>query len=58
VEGKVPIDEFVEKYRKLREAYHKDAIKVSIVGPTLPPQQPPKQPPQPPPQSPPQRWMM
>ena len=54
----MPIDEFVEKYRKLREAYHKDAIKVSIVGPTLPPQQPPKQPPQPPPQSPPQRWMM
>ena len=39
VAGKVPLDEFVEKYRKMREAYHRDAVKVSIVAPALQSQQ-------------------
>mmetsp|Transcript_20701 Transcript_20701/g.51569 ORF Transcript_20701/g.51569 Transcript_20701/m.51569 type:complete len:255 (-) Transcript_20701:89-853(-) len=39
VTGKVPVDEFVDKYRKMREEYHKDAVKVSIVAPALQSQQ-------------------
>jgi ESCRT-I complex subunit VPS37 len=36
VAGKVSVDDFVERYRNMREAYHLDAVKVDIVEPALP----------------------
>lgn len=35
VEGKVPVDAFVERYKKMREDYHRDVVKVSVVEPHL-----------------------
>lgn len=30
VQGKVPVDVFVERYRKMREEYHRDAVKAGL----------------------------
>lgn len=49
VEGKVPVDAFVENYKKLREAFHRDATKVAVVEPHVRQHQGTRhQPPQPP----------
>ena len=36
LDGKMSAEEFVERYRKLRESYHVDVVKASIVEPNLP----------------------
>ena len=48
LEGKLDMDTFVERYRKSREGYHRDAVKASVVEPHLQQQQQQQQ--QPPPQ--------
>ena len=35
LDGKVRVDEFVERYRKMREGYHRDNVKAGIVEPHL-----------------------
>ena len=53
VEGKVNMDDFVERYMKMREAYHRDAVRATVVEPHVQQQQQQQQqrqqPPPPPP---------
>ena len=49
VEGKVNMDDFVERYRKLREAHHRDVVRANVVEPHVQRQNQQQQPPPPPP---------